>query len=109
MGMYHYHMESDVKISKENLVAFDHKFGKSVFALAEEQDYKIYLYGDENGIENIEFEESKRWENSFFENISPFVEDGSYIQIMFEHESVFRLMYKGGKMYHISPKWEISE
>jgi len=108
MGYYHHHNESDVKISKSGLSALEQQLGKSVFALAEEQDYTIYIYGDENGIENIAFEESKRWESSFFEEIAPFVEDGSFVEVRNDDGYSFRLMYRGGKMYHVSPKWEIS-
>jgi hypothetical protein len=109
MGYYHHNNESDVKISKSNLAALEQQLGKSIFDLAEEQDYTIYISGDDNGVENIEFEESKRWDDGFFEEIAPFVEDGSFVEIRNDDGYSFRLMYRGGKMYRVSPKWEIPE
>jgi hypothetical protein len=109
MGYYHHNSESDVKLSKGNLAALEQQLGKSIFDLAEEQDYTIYISGDDNGVENIEFEESKRWDDGFYDDISPFVTDGSYVQISDDDGNVFRLMYRSGKMYRVSPKWEIPE
>jgi hypothetical protein len=108
MGTRYSCSESDVKISKDNLAALEEQLGKSIFALAGEQEYTVYVHGDENGVENISFGESKWYESSFFEEISPFVKDGSFVEITDDNDgNLFRLMYQGGKVYHVPPKWEI--
>lgn len=110
MGFYHYHRESEVRISKANLAALERQGGKSIESLINEQNYALHAsYDSEGDIVDIHFDEVKSWNDGFYAEIAPFVEDGSFVEVRNDDGDVFRLMYRNGKMYRVFPKWEIEE
>ncbi len=108
MGMYYSCMEGSIKISKDSVDALEQKIGKTIDDLAKEQDCSIRINkGDQGDIMDIYFLESRGYGANFFDSIAPFVESGSYIQINYEDEDIFRLVYRDGEIFKIRPTWQI--
>jgi hypothetical protein len=100
MGYYYYYVDSSIKISKENVVSLEQRLGKSI------QDFlgdKGLSYPrveiDDGNVKNIHFYQTRWRPDSIFCELSPFVENESFIQYSDEEDEFFHFVYQDGKMY----------
>lgn len=116
MGYRMRQMDADFRIKKENI----DKALKAI--LSEEKDLHAEslqeamwgwgwtCYEDESGIISIIFEGEKFiGDDRLMEMIAPWVEDGSYIQMIGEDDYIWRWVFQDGKCYDITGRIEFDE
>lgn len=61
-----------------------------------------FEYADDGSIVAAYHGESKSYDGDFLKSIAPYVRDGSFLEMQGEDDNdIFRLFFRGGKMYKI--------